>query len=172
MQKLAPDSEIGREEQVKITPNTVKELLLLGVINDIPENYENLKIIWEKLELNSLKKFMALDLKLANISVGIQNHGSLYPSHICECRRPDKKSGTGYTKGPLRTLKSCRENAKRYREDLARNDAKKSDSPKYKNCINQPLFDDHGDTPIIMLIPPSELHLFTGPTNHLYKVSF
>ena len=161
------ESEIhDQDEKKKVKPNSVKELLLLGIVNDIPENYYNLSIIWERLELNSLKKFFATDLKLANLSLGIQAHGSTYPSHICECRRPDRKSGNGYKIGPLRTLGSCRKNAQAFADSMS----KKSDSPKYKNCIKQPLFDDPDNVPTIMLIPPSELHLMTGPTNHIYKV--
>ena len=153
----------------KIKPNTVKELLLLGIVRDIPENYHNLSIIWEKCQLNSLKKFVATDLKLSNIALGIQAHGCTYPSHMCECKRPDRGSGKGYKIGALRTLESCRKNAQEFEDAMSTGAAKKSDSPKYKNCVKQPLFDDDKDTLTMMLIPPSELHLLIGPTNHIYK---
>ena len=162
LQKLGSESE----EVKKIKPNSVKELLLLAIVNDIPENYYNLSILWERLDLNSLKKFIATDLKLANVVLGIQSHGSTYPSHMCECRRPGRKSGKGYKIGSLRTLGSCRINAQAFEDSMS----KKSDSPKYKNCLKQPLFDEPDNVPTMMLIPPSELHLFTGPTNHIYKV--
>ena len=154
----------------KVNPNSVKELALLGIVPNIPENYYNLYILWEKLEINSLKKFVATDLKLANLSLGIQSHGSTYPSHMCECKRPDKKSGKEYEKGDLRTLGSCRKYAQAYEDARNLGTAKKSDSPKFKNCIYQPLFDEPDDTLTMLLIPPSELHLLTGPVNHLYKV--
>ena len=104
------------EEVKKIKPNSVKDLLLLGIINDIPENYHNLSIVWEKTQLNDLKKFTACDLKLANLSLGLQNHGSTYPSHICECKRPKRGSGKGYEIGPLRTLGSIRKYAQDFKE--------------------------------------------------------
>ena len=123
--------------------------------------------------LNSLKKHMANDLKLSNIMVGIQSHGSTYPSHMCECRRPDKKSGNSYTVGDLRTLGMCRKNAADYADYMKSNpNAKKAHSRRYKNCVNQPLFDDPDDTLVMSLIPPSELHLLIGPVNHIYKEIF
>ena len=143
----------------------MKELALLAIVEDIPENYYNLSIIWERVDLNSLKMFLASDLKLSNLSLGIQSHGSTYPSHMCECRRPNRGSGKGYTIGPLRTLGSCRKNAEAFENSMS----KKSDSPKFKNCIKQPLFDGPDDMLTMLLIPPSELHLLTGPTNHIYK---
>ena len=168
MQKI----ELEKRFTKKITPNSVKDLLLLAIVNDIPENYHNLSILWERLDLNSLKKFTATDLKLANISLGLQSHGSTYPSHMCECKRPGRKSGKGYKVGDLRTLGSCRKHAQLFEDACAIKSATKSDSPKYKNCIKQPLFDDPDDTLTMLLIPPSELHLLTGPTNHIYKVMF
>ena len=165
MQKIESESCPGAIDMKKIKPNSVKELLLLAIVNDIPENYYNLSIIWERIELNSLKKFLSSDLKLSNLSVGIQSHGSTYPSHMCECRRPGRKSGKGYKKGPLRTLGSCRKNAQAFEDSFS----KKSDSPRFKNCMKQPLFDEPDDTLVMLLIPPSELHLLTGPVNHIYK---
>ena len=166
LQKLAPESHVGRAEQKKIKPNSVKNLLLLSIINDIPENYENLSIMWKKLQLNSLKMHNANDLKLSNLILGIQSHGSTYPSHICECRRPDRGSGKGYEIGPLRTLGMIRENARLFKES----GGKKSSLPKYKSCQYQPLLDDPDSAFTILLVPPSELHLLTGPVNHIYKV--
>ena len=47
---------------------------------------------------------------------------------------------------------------------------KKSEAKKFGNVIHPPIICDNIDdtTPVILLIPPPELHLLIGPVNKLY----
>ena len=52
--------------------NTVKKVIILADVFDIPENYNNVKILWDKIGLNDLKLICACDHKMSNIICGIQ----------------------------------------------------------------------------------------------------
>jgi hypothetical protein len=59
-------------EEAKMT--SVKKLLLIAVVPDMQENYENVKLIWDKLNMENVRFYVATDLKLANLMFGLQSH--------------------------------------------------------------------------------------------------
>lgn len=62
----------------------VKGLMLLCVVPDIQELYENVEVCIDGLDLNDIDYKVATDLKLANVIAGIQSHGSRHPCCFCE----------------------------------------------------------------------------------------
>ena len=49
----------------------VKRQILAAVAEDLPENYVNVKQLWSLVDANSIKYFIATDMKLANILFGL-----------------------------------------------------------------------------------------------------
>jgi hypothetical protein len=136
----------------------VKKLFLLAVASKVPESYSNVKSLLAALNLSSLDYLTTLDLKLCNIVSGIQSASSTFPCYICEAKKPFLEES------PLRTLGMIRANASQFHED----GANFKDAKHYKSCVNEPLFDQPGDTLMIELMPPPELHLMLGIVNRIY----
>ena len=52
--------------------NSVKKVIILADVFDIPENYNNVMTIWNQIGLDDLKLICACDHKMSNIICGIQ----------------------------------------------------------------------------------------------------
>ena len=63
-------------------------------MNRVPENYNNLKIIYEKLKLDDyISDFkMSADFKVINIVTGIQSTSTTFSCPYGTCKKPTKKS--------------------------------------------------------------------------------
>ena len=97
----------------KMKVNSVKKVVILAAA-DVKEEYENVKIMFNIANLNSIKMFLSIDLKMANIVLGLQSHSASHPCHICDAKNP-KKPGVDWEEGNLRTLGSIRDNVEKYR---------------------------------------------------------
>ena len=108
-------SEAGTSVKMikKMKMNSVKRVIILAAA-DVKENRENVKLLWQKVGLNSLKVQLAMDLKMVNIVLGIQAHTSIHSCYICEGANPFKP-GVDWSKGELRTLGSIREHVTAWR---------------------------------------------------------
>lgn len=141
---------------------SVKRIIILAIIPDIKENYANVRSILDLLKIASLdfKYTFAVDLKLANIVVGIQAHGSSFPCAFCTC--PKKNFGTD-SEGmfTLRTIGSIKAEAERY---YGCGDAKSCQS-----TTNPPIIAGNDKDMIIQLLPPPELHLMLRVVNKIFK---
>ena len=65
-----PDVEDGTDEDSEA--NSVKKVIILADVHGIPENYNNVMVLWNEIELHDLKLICACDHKMANIICGIQ----------------------------------------------------------------------------------------------------
>ena len=74
--------------------------------------------MFDKVNLNSIKMHLSIDLKMANIVLGLQTHSANHPCHICDAKNP-RKPGVDWKKGELRTLGSIRENVTKWRDSGA-----------------------------------------------------
>lgn len=151
------------EKQFK--ESSVKKLFIIAIVKDVPENYRNVLALWNLLELTSLTHpfapfFCAMDLKLANIMLGLMSHSSNHPCCWCDIQK-DKLN----EKGKLRTLGSIRT---LYWAFL---DSKKdiSKAKNYGNVIHMPVFKNPDDISVLQVIPPPELHLLLGAVNSLFN---
>ncbi len=64
---MAQKLPIGKD---RFLDSGVKHLFIVGIVHDIPENCENLKLLRE-LKLESISFCLATDLKLCNILTGL-----------------------------------------------------------------------------------------------------
>ncbi|XP_065641664.1 uncharacterized protein LOC105847267 isoform X1 [Hydra vulgaris] len=142
----------------------VKQQLLVAIAQNTPENYHNVKAIFdiiqvqEKCQMDSL--VISCDLKLANILCGIQSHSSKHPCCWCDVSSLNLQNcGSPRTFGEIRR--------QHFEFINAGGDTRKS--KEFKNIIHVPLvnFPDH--KLVLEAIPPMELHLLLGVVNHLYK---
>ena len=136
----------------------VKKLMILAIAFDVKENYANIKLVFDTLQLNDLKFTLAADLKLLNIIVGIQSHSSMFPCTWCEGTSPFEAAAPQRTLARIKGLVSSFRNSG---STLAQ-------SKTFFNCINMPLIQAQDKAPILETIPPTELHLMLGVTNHIF----
>lgn len=126
----------------------VKKLMILCLINDIPETYDNVKLLLESLLLDEIAFTVASDLKLANILTAIQCHSCAHPCTYCDASPPWSN------KGKVRTLGRNHENYRKFHVNGAN-----------LNCVHPPLLNNPDETEILDLIPPPELHILLGVVN-------
>ena len=55
-----------------VDANSVRKVIILADVFGIPESYNNVRVLWNKIGLNALKMICACDHKMANIICGIQ----------------------------------------------------------------------------------------------------
>jgi hypothetical protein len=68
-----PESPIKKGgKQRKQLSNSVKDVLILALAPDVPENYDNLQVLWQQTKLNDIKMSLSCDHKVANLVLGIQ----------------------------------------------------------------------------------------------------
>lgn len=156
---VAESAPPAKKLKIKIFKDAgVKKLLVLAIAPKVQENFNNIKTIWTHLEINSYLGFIATDLKLANILVGIMAHSSSTPCTWCNISKDSLDSC-----GEPRTIGNCRENWRRWSDS----GAQQKNSRKYDSCIHSPIIEVSDDTKIIDVIPPPELHLMLGAVNYL-----
>ena len=164
----------------KMKINSVKKVIILGAA-DVKENYFNVKLLFNRVDINSMKVQLAVDLKMGNIILGLQSHSCMHSCYICDAPNPFKPGvdweevcecdEVDCDKVKLRTLGSIRDNVTRYRNA----GSILSKAKNFKNCVEMPLFEDkdedgkYKDSHVLTmhLLPPDELHLLLG-LNHIY----
>ena len=119
----------------------IKKLLILFISPQVSEIYENLRIIFQKLNLACLGIKVSMELKLANMIIGIQTHGAQHPCCYCETT-----SGV-WEKAPERTLGNIRANFLSWKQ----NGSNYANAKKYKNCVHPPLLNGTDNTAVIDL---------------------
>lgn len=148
-----------------INDSGVKKLIILGIVCDVEENYNNVSILWNLMKLDIFIKdndnvTIACDLKMANILAGLMSHASAHPCTWC-CAKREHLGRPGLS----RTLTDNEENYNRWLREGG--DSKKAKF--FFNCINVPLIKSrYGNEDILEIIPPPELHLMLGVVNYLY----
>ena len=67
----------------------VKNVVVIGIVPDIQENYLNVKRLWLETRLDSLTRAytIAMDLKLCNVLLGLMSHSSSHPFGWCDINK-------------------------------------------------------------------------------------
>ena len=146
----------------KFLESGVKKIFIIGLVPNVPENYVNVKQLWNNSGVKNLSKYtIATDLKLCNILLGMMSSSSCHPCPWC-----DIKKEFLHQKGNPRTLSSLMN----LFWDFFKSKKDKSQAKKYGNVIHLPIFSEDIDdeTFVISFIPTSELHLLIGPINKMY----
>ena len=134
-----------------------KKCVILGLVQDIPENYENVKKLLELIDIGSIQHHLACDMKLQNILLGLQGHSATHPCVYCTGQKPWD------CPGELRTLGGIKEQVKNYEKAPK----SKKIAKNFYNCVNAPIIVGDDDDRIIDILPLAELHLVLGITNTL-----
>ena len=158
-------------EKAQTKDNGVKQLLIIGIVSDISETYDNMQKLLSFLDFQSMSDTIryAVDLKLANILLGLGGHTSSYPCHICtwkyEMPRKGARQASVATQNPqLRTLGMQRQLATDFEAAKAANP--KAHPKDFFSTSRHPLMNDPDNVMTMELVPPGELHLMTGVCNN------
>ncbi len=95
----------------------VKKILVIGLVADVPESYDNIKCLLSSLNLTQISFTIACDLKLANVLAGLQGHSSMHPCLYCEGKAPWVKVAQARTLG---NIKENTANFERHGKNMAR----------------------------------------------------
>ena len=126
----------------------VKKLMILAIAEFVKETYESLKQILELLCLESVVFTLAVDMKLANVFLGLGSAALTYPCPWCETSKND--FGNQAMSGKLRTLGIIRFNSINHQKALNVH-LKKSKllAASYKSCVNLPLLNLPDETKVL-----------------------
>ena len=143
---------------------SVSKWFILAIVPEAQESYRNVLILWNLLKFTTPEILppytFCMDLKLANIVVGLMSHSCLHPCTWCDSRKDNL-----FCQGNLRTLGSIRAQYWQFVES-ERGSAKAKD---YGNCVHAPMFKYSDNTRVLDILPPPELHLMLGTVNFLYS---
>ena len=149
-----PEITFTRTEEPGNLCSGVNRSIILAFVEGVQENHENLRVILELLQLDTLGFVVAADLKLLNVMLGLSGHGGKFACYICE-------GEIGLQPGVLRTISSLITHSKAYED----NGSKPATMQSFKNCVKPPLLDADEDALVMHLVPPPELHLLMGACN-------
>ena len=62
----------------------VNKMIVLALVRDIPETYENVKLIFKKANLNDIKFKLACNLKILNVILGLSSHEGKHSCMYCD----------------------------------------------------------------------------------------
>lgn len=154
-------------------PNAKDSILVLAIIDEIPESDHNMRLIFDHLKfpLPDDRNIMAVfDIKLTLIMLGLYASGGIYSCPFGECYREQynakqkKKVPTNqgpWVKGIPRSISRCIAWNKKF-EDEGR---KEKNLRNYRGCRHQPipLFKRSlWNVDVIRLFSPQPLHLLLG----------
>ena len=164
LRDIAATDKTGKNRRLsqEYLSSSVQRLFILSLCSQIPESYNNIEKDIELLGLKDISSdsLWALDLKMQNLMCGLMPHSSKRPCCYCEGVK-----GSWNEQGQLRTLGRIKECYRQFIE--AGGD--KSIAKQFMNCEHPPLIAGNDDDLILKLLPPAELHLMLGVTNHLVK---
>ena len=151
-----PDAEIEM-----FSDAGVKRMMLLAVFPEVDETFESIENLVSSLKLRvGSKRMLCADLKVVNMSLGLQSYQCRHPCPFCEWRKGEDKHDH-----PERTFENIRHNFERFQEQAS---GKKEKVKNFFNCIRpaSALFPENGRVIDVVALP--ELHLLLGVVNKLF----
>ena len=150
----------------------VKLSIIIAIVQDVSESYENCELIWWLTKINHFNYSPAVDIKFTLGANGLGPASSTYPCPHCICKAVDFIKSF-WIEHDLRTVGHIKENARIYQAKAAASKSQsKLSSAEWFNCEHDPLMvpADVDDSAFILdLNPPQELHLMLGITFELYS---
>ena len=97
-QRMLVVLQVGDGIEKTVKDASTKRAIIIAFVDDIPENYQNLSIIHNKLNIHLIPHHYKIvsDLKLYNIILGLMECGSRHGCYICNLlhlQRPEEFSG-------------------------------------------------------------------------------
>ena len=152
-------------------PETSVKLIMLCIVPDVKETYENVKFLFNLVNINNISFKFVSDFKLLLIVNGQQTATSMYPCPYCFVSLQDLRKfvdennvSEGMEVSPLKTFGDLRKDYDKF-VSLGK------DKKLAKNChstINEPLFKENDDLLILDKCIIPELHILQGFVNHLF----
>ena len=125
--------------------------------------------LWLTFDLNSLtcselNVTIVCDLNLGNCLLSLMSHGATYPCCWCAAKKDSLAE-----KGPTRTFESLMDNYRKFHAD-----GKNLKKAKLFHCVIYPsiIKPNNSAKQILMMIPPPELHLLTGPLATIFEAIY
>ena len=142
-------------KQAKLS--SVKKVLNLGLIPDCQENFFNVKILLQKIDLTGLKVSYSVDLKMALYLIGKQSAGCRHNCIYCTSCSPWLEPGKLLTIGDLNKF---------YQDYVA---AGEKDPMEHNNVVHPNLLQPpHSDSTLVLdVINIPSLHILLGVTTKL-----
>lgn len=142
----------------------VKRLFIIGLIPFGYENYENMRIILDQLELDKIDFNLSTDFKLINILCGMQNHKATHPCPYCLGSRTKDEDFLDGDDAPLRTLGKLEEDATNFQM------ARRPKAKDFNNTVKLPLIKGSPNAYILDIVLIPGLHINLGITNKVIEV--
>jgi hypothetical protein len=141
--------------------------IILAAVSKVKETHQNMSVLMQLTNLNEVEYSFSLDLKLMNITIGIQTHSS---RHSCDYGECYKDNDGNWLKGRDRTLANIRQNQTKWMQRSRDKNGTWANLKDHMNCEHDPLLGGNSNDPIIKTIPPPPLHtVLLGPVSHIIK---
>lgn len=94
----------------------VKRLIIIAMVQQVTENYDNLKIVLDLCGIPDLQFVQAMDIKCINTACGLGTPASTCPCPYCNLPKKDFLNLEQAKSGELRTFGTIRERASQYQK--------------------------------------------------------
>ena len=139
-----------------------KHSLVLASVCEVPESYNNVKVLLDLVNVDDFDFVLSTDLKLVNIICGKQTNSSKYPCCYGDCYK--NESGNWVKGEKMTTFEDLRNCFQDYEKNGNKNRKKLMN---FKNCEFDPLL--HLSTCVLFAIPPQVLHGVLLATNKIVE---
>ena len=140
---------------------SVKKLLILCIVPEIKESYENIALLFSLVKINHISFKFVSDLKVTLIINGMQTAKSTFGCPYCyvKLRTPNTNE-----EPILRNYGDIR----RHYEKFCLLDNIKKNAKYCFNVTNPPIFEEEDETEVLQKCITPELHILQGFVNHLF----
>ena len=137
--------------QFKLT--SVNRLIILAILPDTEENYDNIRVCLQKLKLSGVNILLSADIKVLLSVTGRSGGSGKFNCFLCDGTSPWEDG-----KYKLLTFGDLR----RKYESFVKDGAEKNQAKNHTNCIREPLFDFPDDQLVIDNTAIPSLHIHIG----------
>lgn len=142
----------------------VKRIIILCMVPDIKETYNNISLLFKLINLNRLSFKFVSDFKILLIVNGLQTATSTYPCPYCHISLQEMRAYKSAAK-ELRTYGDLEIHFNKFNSSLDKNIKRAKEC---FNVINKPLFEENENVQVFQKCIIPELHLMQGFVNHLF----
>ena len=131
---------------------STNKLMVLALMHDAPENYQTVKLMMDKVQIENFPATITSDIKMLQLLIGKCGGNLTHGCVFCSAAKPLTEIGDLYKLSDLKALHLQFEEA----------GADKTKQRLFQNVVNKPLLDLEPDNLILGPVAPPELHLMLG----------
>lgn len=152
----------------KSNPNSVNRLIMLCITPQIKETYENLKLLFDLININEVSFKFVSDLKVLLIINGQQTATSSYPCPFCFISLGDLRNRENFEKdNDKNRLKTYGDLMDDY-ESFCKTNKNMKLAKDCHSTINAPIFQEDRSAAVLHKCIIPELHIMQGFVNHFF----